>query len=109
MIVPRTVPTLDKAPSRPNAFRTRAVEVSVVLDGMASHSRRLVLVTSALLALAAACGLAGEKGPGREGPRLHLLPGLGAILTVSDREIAGLAVGEGAVWVATWNAEAASV
>jgi hypothetical protein len=69
---------------------------------MVVHSRRLLFVASALALLAAsACGTAQRSGPARE----VLQPEVSAVVPVGeDASIGGVAVGEGAVWVAGWDA-----
>jgi hypothetical protein len=91
------------------APQDRAAEGERSAVGMVFHSRRLVLLAGALVVLVAACGAAEEKRLGREAGRAELLPGVGVTVPVGDRDIAGVAVGEGAVWVATWDFKAASV
>jgi hypothetical protein len=76
---------------------------------MAFESRWRVFTVSVLAALTAACGAAEEDGAGREAPRAVPLPGAGASFPVGGRDIAGVAFGEGAVWVATWGARASSI
>jgi hypothetical protein len=78
-------------------------------DGMAFHSRWLVFVASAIAVLAAACGAAEENQPGRARGGAVPLPGVGVSLPFGNRNISSVAVGEGAVWVASCDAASASV
>jgi hypothetical protein len=83
------------------------VKVNVPLNGMAFHARWVV--ATALAVLAVACGAAEEEGFGRPALQAERLPGVGATFPVGERDVAGVAVGERAVWVGTWDHHAAPV
>jgi hypothetical protein len=87
------------------------VQVNVVGDGMAFGTSHLLVVASAVAALAAACGAGEESRRGRQAESADLRPQVSATIPIGERGegIAGVALGEGAAWVAGWGARSASI